>query len=175
MLRKIALALLILGHPAEAFAGEFGNLFVPSDPELEEASREASAEALDAIIEVMSGLRARELREGDGKEQIQVASQQLFNAMQKMRALTEEENFPNFEIPESEKDLLAQTIGIETYRAFFGDTQDFRDAFLRLIEIGEILASSVQEDDRMLSVFSKHLANFILAGDAIAALGKRTL
>lgn len=99
---------LLISTPV--LGGEFGNVF--GSDETEKASRQASATALEGIERAISGLRARELGNGNGAEQFGSAAQLLRDAGEQMKSVLDLTSFSasNFSLNENQKQFLADAM-----------------------------------------------------------------
>ena len=87
LLRKLIAAIAILGISMQSQAVEFANIV--GDPETVAASRQASAEVLAGIINLIESIRLRELQESDGTEALKSASASLRSAVGQMDIIIE--------------------------------------------------------------------------------------
>jgi hypothetical protein len=82
LLSKLIAAIAILGTSMQSQAVEFANIV--GDPETVAASRQASAEVLSGIINLIESIRLRELQESEGAEALKLASANLRSAADHM-------------------------------------------------------------------------------------------
>jgi hypothetical protein len=160
-----------------ASAEELANIF--GSEELQTLSREASAEAILAIELAMSALRARELGESAGIEELFAASSALAGAISNMRKLLDS-GFVDFELSIEQRSFLESRIGqaSERYEGIFTSIQTFSELFSAYLLLGERLVNSLeqaaqpQEGRSALSYFAVEISDFIAIGDALAVIGR---
>ncbi|WP_157814339.1 hypothetical protein [Rhizobium sullae] len=134
-------AILLVGCllvPPLANASEFGNVY--GSPEIENASRQASASALEAIENILRGLRERESQQGNGSEQFRAAADLLLQARTVFGRLLDMPDLPDRPISEPEASRLVA-----------GMNSEFVAASIRRAKTTKVLLFELQEQSGALA------------------------
>ncbi|RUV19933.1 MULTISPECIES: hypothetical protein [unclassified Mesorhizobium] len=155
---------------SSAHAAEFGNIF--GSPETEQASRAASATALEAISELMKGLQARELRSSDGSESFQAAAQAFGNAADKMDKILLD--IPDNPLSDAQIASLKSRFipGTEAY-AFVQGSKSVRDLYQgfarKTRQLGSMVAGLAGRSNAFAAISPVLIEYFALADGIVAA------
>lgn len=158
-------------------AGEFGNVF--GNEATQAQSREASAQALLAIENIIRAIRLRETGESQGTEELSVALDNLSEASSKMRELIGQD-FPDFELTEDQLGSIAQRMGdgYRKYDGLFVEARTFSSFFRDFAELGDRLAGDVKGwigtpiEQQILPEFSERLEDYLAAGELVTVLSR---
>lgn len=168
---RLLLLGLALSMPSQIVtASEFGNVFGSAD--VEAASRQASATALQAIENVISGIRSRELQESDGSDDFATAARLFDEAAGRMEEIVSSVSDQGLTDPQiaylrgqfetgSEIVLLLQDARslAAVYRLFAQRTRRMSETLFRL-----------SSNQNAFSVLSPLLVEYFKLADAIVAV-----
>ena len=168
--RFVLLAVLFVGPIGTATAGEFGNVF--GNEQTQKASRDASATALAAIEQTISGLKAREQQVGTGADQFMTASKLFAEAADKMEAILSD--FPDQDLSDAQISFLKAQFAPGSQVLFdLQDARNLRTVYQRFAEKTRQMSGTMEglaSKENAFSVLSPLLLDYFRLADAIVAV-----
>jgi hypothetical protein len=173
--RTIAILVAVAILLPRAYAGEFGNVLGPG----EEASRQASARALEGLERTLAAFRMRELRKSAGWEEIGEAAQALRDADKLMSSVDLPRSGRKIEIAmlsQADRSVILAAVArngkslptdvSDLYQLFRADTRRFAETLAKDAE--------TKQEGRLPNILDD-LSFYIRLADVVARLGRQLI
>jgi len=172
----VSVALLCSGGVTQG--SEFGNIFGREDIEI--ASSQASALALQAIQTTLEGLRQRELREGDGTDKLREASALLRSAAEQMQEIIEMGlgDLGDVEITDDTLSGYANTIAVSSDAFSFESPRNIYELYNSFTRSTSIMADIIEKnafanDGSIFTRISQPLQQYFAFAEAVTEVSRR--
>lgn len=174
------LSVTLLCSSSVTRGSEFGNIFGRDDIEI--ASSQASALALQALQTTLEGLRQRELREGDGTDKLREASALLRSAAEQMQKIIEEGlgELGSVNITGETYSDYAKTIEVSSHAFSFDKPSNIYELYISFTRSTSIMADIIEKnafanDGPVFTRISQPLQQYFALAEAVTEVSRRAV